>query len=178
MLIKIRNFEESYGGRKIHNIKVRDLKSFYYISKNTNDDVIIMLNDIGYIRKKDYKVLKLYEKEFIQLKNKAIKNICENICHNLDKFNNIVLNNDIVNKNDNELLNLLLNGKLHSNNRHDIINFTDEVEIIKFIDNYNDFSTENYQKSIFRLNSINQKIDLYKDILSEIHSIKYSDIMK
>lgn len=178
MLIKVRNFEESYGGRKIYNIKTKDLiKSFYYISKN-NDKVIITLNHIGYDRKKDYQVLKLYEKEFINLKNQAIKNVCETICNLTDKFNNIVLNNGIVNKNDNELLSLLLTGKLHSNNKKDIINLTDDIEIIKFIDNYKDYSIEKFQKSIFRLNSINQKINMYKEILENIHNVRYSDIMK
>lgn len=178
MLVKERVFEESYSNKKIYNLKVNKDLDFYYISKNSNNDVIISLNKIGYVRKSDYKVLKLYEKEFINLRNKAIQNICEVIFNLKEKFDNIIQNHNILNKNDNELLSLLLTGKLHNNNREKISNFTNDNEIIDFINNYSDYSQEKFQKSIFRLNYLNQIIKEYKSILNEIHSITYSDIMK
>lgn len=177
MLVRKRIFEETYGGRKIYNLKVNNL-DFYYISKNSNDDVIIRLNDIGYITKFDYKVLKLYEKEFTNLKNKAIQNICELIFNFKERFDNIIQNHNILNKNDNELLSLLLTGELHDNNRNRISNLTNDIEIIDFVNNYSDYSEEKFQKSIFRLNYLNQRIKEYKKILENIHNITYDDIMK
>lgn len=177
MLCYERVFEECYGGKKIHNIKVNNL-DFYYISKNSNNDIIITLNKIGYECKRDYRILKLYETEFIQLKNHAINNICNIIDDLQNRFNGIINNYyEILTDNNNELLNLLLTGTLHNNNNKEINSITNNQRIINFINNYSDFSIEKYQNSIYRLNRMNYEIQRYKEILETIHNIRYSDIM-
>lgn len=178
MLVKIQRWEEVYSGKNITNLKVKGLKdNFYYIQKNKNG-VTIILHKVGYVRKKDYRIIKLYNHEFKHLKEGAIKNINNTIDDLNKEFNSIVDNHkEILNENNNELFNLLVSGHLHRNNRRNIDSLTNNKVIIDFIKNYMDYTQEKYAKSIFQLYRIKQEIIIYKEILKNMHNIRYSDIM-
>ena len=210
MLVRKRVWEETYGGKKFLNFKVKDL-GFYYLIKNNDNQIIMKTNRLGFINKRDYHIVKLYENEFTHLKNKAIQNMC-NIIFNLkkeyddifNKFKDFILKevNMTVEKSDCARFIRYYNEISYNHN------FTQKTTIIEMIlknifhmNSFSEFQKPNVRdnlhtkmtvisddninmkklalnQEIFRLNDLYYKIQAYKEILEEIHSITYSDIMK
>lgn len=147
MIVRKRVWEESYGGRKFLNFKVKDL-GFYYLIRNNDNQIIMKTNRLGFVNKRDYHVVKLYENEFTHLKNKAIQNMC-NIIFNLkkeyddifNKFKDILLKevSVTIEKSDCARFNRYYN---EINYNH---NFTQKITIIEMI-----------LKNLFHMNSFSE----------------------